>query len=94
MLQSMESQRVRHDFATEQQTTICEMRMHINKESSPSHPRPPRILVSQSGIEPTLPPVKAQSPSHWTTREFLQVGLVNILRWAQELHFYQAPREC
>ena len=30
-----------------------------------------RILVSWSGIEPGPPAVKAQSPNHWTAREFL-----------------------
>ena len=29
------------------------------------------ILVSQPGIEPVAPEVEAQSPSHWTTREFV-----------------------
>ena len=28
------------------------------------------ILVSQPGINPTAPAVKAQSPTHWTTGEF------------------------
>ena len=27
------------------------------------------ILVPQPGIEPMLPPLGAQSPNHWTTRE-------------------------
>ena len=27
-----------------------------------------KILVSQPGIEPVLPAVEAQSPSHWTVR--------------------------
>ena len=29
-----------------------------------------RILVSQPGIEPVPPAVEAQSPNHWTSREF------------------------
>ena len=29
------------------------------------------ILVLQPGIEPIRPTVEAQSPNHWTTREFL-----------------------
>ena len=29
-----------------------------------------RTLVPHPGIEPTPPAVEAQSPNHWTTREF------------------------
>ena len=28
------------------------------------------ILVPQPGIEPVAPAVEAQSPNHWTAREF------------------------
>ena len=31
------------------------------------------ILVLRPGIEPTPLAVKAQSPNHWTTREFLRL---------------------
>ena len=33
-----------------------------------------RILVPQSGIEPSPPAVKVQSLNHWTTREVPQVS--------------------
>ena len=32
-----------------------------------------RILVPRPGMEPWSPAVEAQSPNHWTTREFLHV---------------------
>ena len=32
-----------------------------------------RLLIPQPGIEPKLPAVEAQSPNHWTTREFPQI---------------------
>ena len=35
------------------------------------------ILVPQPGIEPMPPEVEAQSPSHWTAREFLSSFIFN-----------------
>ena len=37
-----------------------------------------RILVPQRGMEPTLPAVEAQSPSHWTTGEFPRTFLSQL----------------
>ena len=34
------------------------------------------ILVSRPGIEPVPHAVEAQSPNHWTTREFPQTSLL------------------
>ena len=39
-----------------------------------------RILVPQSGIEPGPRAVKAQSPNHWTTREFPYFALFLLLQ--------------
>ena len=36
-----------------------------------------RILVPQPGFEPTLLAKKAQSPNHWTTREFPKLAEIN-----------------
>ena len=33
-------------------------------------------LVPRPGIEPVPPAVEAQSPNHWTTREFLEAWLL------------------
>ena len=32
-----------------------------------------RLLISRPGIKPKPPAVEAQSPNHWTTREFPQI---------------------
>ena len=34
------------------------------------HQRACKILVPRPGIEPVSPAVEAQSPNHWTAREF------------------------
>ena len=44
-----------------------------------------RILVPRPGIELRPSAVKAQSPNHWTTREFPIVGLLNSVHTLQNL---------
>ena len=42
------------------------------------HLRASGILVSQPGIEPMPPAVKAQSPNHWTGREVPSLEILNL----------------
>ena len=58
-----------------------------------------RILIPQSGLEPRATAVKAQSPNHWTAREFPQTNLFKMtvcvlgcIPWKQRLTGIQVPR--
>ena len=42
------------------------------------------ILVPQPGIEPRPSAVKAQSPNHWTAREFPTAILTDDARWGEK----------
>ena len=43
------------------------------------------ILAPQPGMEPVLPAVEAQSPNHWTAREFpIDQILTQLPVWALE----------
>ena len=39
-----------------------------------------QILIPQPGIEPKLSAVRAQSPNHWTTREFPRQCLMHKIK--------------
>ena len=40
-----------------------------------------RILIPPSGMEPVPPAVRAQSPNHWTAREFPRVSFPFLSRF-------------
>ena len=50
------------------------------------------ILVPRPGIEPRPPAVEAQSPNHWTTREFPKFKITCCLHYISvAYHLPQSP---
>ena len=89
VLQSTGLQRVRHNLVTEQRMMIL---LNANLQKGFLGFVFPcfgacEILVPLPGIELMPQALKAQSPNHWTTREFLTAGFFNPL---QHVHIVKA----
>ena len=52
------------------------------------------ILVPLPGIEPAPSAVKAQSPNHWTDREFPVCTLKKLVSFSQHNYFEISPCYC
>ena len=69
VLPFMGSQEVKRDQATELNWTEVLVIYTLEKKKKCSLTMPCGILIPQSGTEPWLPALGAQSPNHWTTMD-------------------------